>query len=1466
VRRGQNLFHFIRLTPETTTVKPTAEPTPPVQQAPAEAAPEAPDYSKMTVKDLTAELKSRGVKGYSGKNKAALVEMLQQDDAAKVETAAETPTPKPQEGDEGSETTVEQAVQEEVKSRKKRSEVAAEKKEQAKKKFADAARKLIEGSGLKMTGKPLSHKEKARLAVDMVEAAVEYGVQGFKEYVFMAVEAMGDSATRNLAPYLEEAWKQAGPTEPGSVEEVLNEAHPEERAEPIPPSGDELTGIKKAVVNELRALVGLPEMEGSTPQSVEEWAETARATLSADPKAGERLVNELATNPRPISQHDAMLLQFRYRQLANELEPVVDEYFDAVKSGDAAAISVAKTAVLKARSAMTEFEEIIHPSKETWGRTGVALQQLLRKDFSLEAILRRGQEANAGEELSPEQTAELTAMANKLEELQKQFDAERKKREELERELASKKQHEEAVNEAKKNRVRKKSERRKAAEKKVDDAWKDYLKDAEGLAPSGLARAKLLPHAVKLAKAYFDLGVVRVAEFLRDARSKAGKTFDEELFREAWTQAKQERAAEKDVDMADLRWLTKEAREIQRALVESGLIDRDAVIDAVHEEMQTFLPDFTRRQTMDALSAYGQFSQPSQGEIDTLIREMNAEVLKLSQIDTLETALARAEELRAEGKTDEEIGNQLAKEGLLVKATGLLRDKPTEAVSQLTKKYNELKKGVPASSEDRVGMLQTAVASIERALANRIRDLNWEITHGERIVREKRERPTNEKIKELEAERDRLQKIHREMFPPTKKPLTREQKLANAIKAADRAIEALEKQLDTQNFDRTRRERLSSPELDAKRARLDQLRAQRDAAKQLELERWEGEGGAFIDPKEQAAKKAYMASLRKRIANYHDILAKGDFSPQPKKQPRKLSPAELKLKREMEDVRHDVLRKFAEYHLSHLHGIAWGADKVAEAAHLSRALMTSFDLSALLRQGGLPAMGHPVMAKNALVETIASIATTFDKSKAFNTQDFKWSELEQFLTGIDSRQAEFEFMHQLTQGPEGEFRLNAGLQLPSTDEAITRQEEVFQGRWGKLVPGIAVSSRLYTMILNKMRADLFDSMVQHLGRGGQVSMEEARVIADFVNVATGRADLGRFNGYAATLNTVFFAPRYVASRFQYLAMPFYLPFRGGVKANWRVKRAIYKEYGRTVTGMATVLGAIALAAQLFWDDDDEEKPRIELDANSSDFLKVRVGETRMDFAAGLSQVMVLSQRLLPTFLGGGKTKSTITGEVRDFDEGRPTTRADVLMRFARSKTAPVPGAIWTMTDDWTNVVGGKETVGSLMWNISTPLALRDIRETMHAQGVAKGTAMSVLAILGVGMQTYGPKTQYKTGTAGERKEQFNKFLEGMKWDTDDPAYSEFLTPEQMQKVAERRQEKRQSIVSGAALSIPDRKSNGEHPDRYKSEETYQQALKERENARSVLKQVAPTLEEAKELLPRTRSRGDKIRELKKLYP
>jgi hypothetical protein len=1218
---------------------------------------------------------------------------------------------------------------------------------------------------------------------------------------------------QNRMEALNEFLKQRKQKEEAAKKQKSPGEEPPAAEAPQGPVDTPLTGIANEVQNELRRLRGVGELEGVDPETTQQWLDAAVAAISHDRTIGERLVAEQLRSPRNLSEREVAILQHHYRELNNSFEQASNALFQAVESGDSVAIAMNQSHAEEASKLLIRAEEAAKAAGREWGRAGVARQILLAKDFSLAGMTRKARVANGGKDLSAEQQAEIAKMAKQIEALEKQLAEEQAKNVELERQAKLDEQIRADQKDVKIKRTRKKSNRQKEAADRRKAALSKFAEKWAALGHVGFAydpkqeaakQAEALAAAAEVVKAFANEGYVAFTEFWSSIKGNI-KTDAEQakgVFQEAWNQAKD--AGEIDtpeLDFNDLAGITRVARQIQRALVESGVTEREEVVDGVHEAIQELAPDITRRQTMDALSGYGQFSPLSKDQVSQIIRDINGQLQQVAKIDDLENALKLVEEWRKEGVSEDEIDSRLVERDLLPKKTGPERRTPSDIERQLIQKVNELKKSVPVSSTTREGQLKSAQEALETSLRNRISDVKWEIEHQERIVRERRKTPDNKRIEALRSELEELRKIHREMFPPQRKQMTEEQRVAAAMRAADRAIAQLEEQLKTGNVGPPAKAApLSSPELDARNARLKHLRAQRDALR----------AATMPELAEQYARASYIGNLRKRIADYSQRIAKEDFDPRPKRGPRKLSSTELGLKRQLEDVKHDFFEKAAEYHLANMSKLERGWDAAKETAHLSRALMTSFDLSATYRQGGLVVMGHPGLAKQAG---------------------------EEMLKALVSHQAEFASIENIRNRPNGQLYNTSGLDITSDNDKLTRQEEAYMGRWAKKVPGVAASGRAYVTFLNNLRADLFDQMVENLGRNGQVTLDEAKVIARFVNVATGRADLKAMNTAAANLNMVFFAPRYVASRFQYMAMPFYLPF---TKTSTRVKVAIAKEYARTFAGTAAFMGiAVALGSLLAGDDDD--KPTVEFNPLSADFMKIRFGETRIDPMAGLSQAIVLSSRMI-----AGHTKSSTTGKVRKFGEGyKPETRMTTLGRFFRTKLAPVPGAVATSLNDWENVVGEEETPASIAASLFLPLSMREVYDTMRNRGIPQGTALSVLGIMGMSLNTYGPKTEYMAGTPKERNEQFEKDLENMEWNSDSPAYAEFLTQKQMTQVDNKRDEKKQLALINGLKPDPEREANDTDTSFQKKVDSLQE---KRDKMQEMLQSLSLSHEDAQQLL------------------
>lgn len=360
--------------------------------------------------------------------------------------------------------------------------------------------------------------------------------------------------------------------------------------------------------------------------------------------------------------------------------------------------------------------------------------------------------------------------------------------------------------------------------------------------------------------------------------------------------------------------------------------------------------------------------------------------------------------------------------------------------------------------------------------------------------------------------------------------------------------------------------------------------------------------------------------------------------------------------------------------------------------NLARSVMTSMDFSGVLKQGGFIALGNPVRAAKSLGPMFQAFASPA-KSHAIN----------QAILARDN----------------APLYARSGLHLSpdeTTGASLNKQEEAFMSRLAGKIPLVAGSQRAYVTFLNKLRADAFDTMMASLARDASATEIEAKAIANYINVATGRGKLGSpaMEQAAPLLNTIFFAPRYVASRFQILGGQ---PLLGGTA---RTRKLIAREYAKFMTGLGVVYALGVLAGG-----------DLETDTNSSDFGKIRFGNTRLDPLAGLSQAITLVSRLWT-----GQTKNS-KGKVRNLDGKGPfgQTRLDVAERFARSKLSPSVGAAVDLLQG-ENVVGEKTTALSTAKRLVIPMNIESYVEAMEDQGVPRGTALSILSLFGMGVNTY----------------------------------------------------------------------------------------------------------------------------------
>ncbi len=433
--------------------------------------------------------------------------------------------------------------------------------------------------------------------------------------------------------------------------------------------------------------------------------------------------------------------------------------------------------------------------------------------------------------------------------------------------------------------------------------------------------------------------------------------------------------------------------------------------------------------------------------------------------------------------------------------------------------------------------------------------------------------------------------------------------------------------------------------------------------------------------------------LEKQIADLTKRIESGDILPKPRPVVVPQSKALEKLQFKRDELQRAIRRQINSLKPKTI----W--EHIAEPFNTARGLITSLDLSAVLRQGGFAVFSHPVRSAKAIGP---------------------------MLRAFGSKRTQAKINEEILNRPNAPLYRKAKLFIAPIDGTykLSEREEIMQAKLLDKIPLVAASNRAYTTFLNLVRADSFDTLTAGLSKDGTVTLDEAKALANFVNVSTGRGSLGALEQAALPLNTVFFAPRYVASRFQLLLGQ---PFFGG---NARTRKAIAKEYARYLIGMSIVY---ALGT---WAGGDIEK-----DPRSADFGKIRFGKTRVDPLSGISQITVLLSRLV-----SGKMKSSTTGRITPlrgdkvpmWSGGTP----EVVARFLRSKLSPMFGKALDLAAG-ENVIGEPVTLKTIVVDLTVPFAMRDVYETMIEQGIPKGTALSILAIFGMGLQTYG--SQIKKG-------------------------------------------------------------------------------------------------------------------------
>ena len=417
-------------------------------------------------------------------------------------------------------------------------------------------------------------------------------------------------------------------------------------------------------------------------------------------------------------------------------------------------------------------------------------------------------------------------------------------------------------------------------------------------------------------------------------------------------------------------------------------------------------------------------------------------------------------------------------------------------------------------------------------------------------------------------------------------------------------------------------------------------------------------------------------------------------------------------------------------------------ETVLDVANLPRTFLTSYDLSASLRQTYISGVRHPVKWSKSFAAQVKAFAS---EKNAISIQN-----------GIRSSKYYEEAVRYKLYLPD----------VASTSGPLSARPEEFISRFARVIPGVKASERAFITMGNKMRFELFSKYAQ-MWEGTGKTAGNYKSLASYLNAVTGRGSLGVFEKQGAALNALLFSPRYLTSRFQVLAKAAQFPVEAA-KFAFTAGRSTIDPVSKIAAGdLATFLGvntSILAAADFFWGDDVS----VELNPQSSDFGKVRIGNTRFEMWAGYQPLMKYAAQAWT-----GERKSAGTGKISEVG------RLDLAGRFLRSKLAPIPSFIVDLKTG-TSFVGDEITLASLKKPIPEnlafqrffPLSGQEIAEAFAHQGGAAAWLTIPAATLGIGAGTWEPSSFQKL--ALQRDELGQKYY-GEKWDDIGPVAQKFIT-------------------------------------------------------------------------------------------
>lgn len=1144
------------------------------------------------------------------------------------------------------------------------------------------------------------------------------------EAAALAVEAGGklaDAINAGLKAIRESEWYKSLSKEDkqeavAAFEDHMNEKKAKESDEEIP------IGVTNAATNAILAAQGEdPISKEARKYNQETWDNVINRIQSGkiDPK---QAVLDIADSDHPTitDEEQAVILYDRVR-ITNEME-LLDKMIGEANEIWNEKVRKQKLIELYQQRAQVEIELGLNITANTkagteWGRMGQFRQRLAKRDLSLASMLQQNKNIGLGKENSDDKIRIYEEIAKQNVRLQEQ----------LTKEIAK---HEKQLEEIEKERA---SEREKLGKEYLDRIKEEIAEALKNTTPAKETKAtkkavlneEEIARKNELRKKYLGTlnDITRVLTMLaeKDFREYAGlvlkeaagdfKAFSKELIETVGKEIKQyisglykelggtgetEKAPKTfeelvaEVNDKSIGKLDESLRgtidKMVRNRVENEIEDINAVVDSIYDAISPSMPSLTKTDLRDFITEYGKFRKLSKDEIDAKIRE-----------------------LKRQGKADASL--EAVERGELPLRSGTERDKPTQETRQKRARILQIikEKGIkPTLTEAEIDeQWRSAEKAYHTKLENAIADTQKEIDTRTKRKRTEGKKYNDERSKQLREDLERLKKIRDSILGKPDRTLTEAERIERMTDATEKAIADIQLGIDNIKAGKTESGEIfpekNAPLPKVTSARLTELRNLKNA---LLEERQK------LIPKEirdSAAIEKYKKNRERRLAALEEQLKTGVFGKKQAAELPEMPPEVVEIQRQIRALED---RKELELERTRIANRgAWEkfGDGILDLLTLPKALRASVDLSAPLRQG-----------------------ITFIHKRAF------WNAFVKMLKFAFSKKAFDSYMDNIRTHPDYHVMKNNKLFISEPNAKQRAKEELLQSRFIKFLDKIPIlgthlfagSQRAYEGFLNVLRIQLyldFKEDLKEYGLSNEEKTEELKAYSKFVNNGAGRGNVNAGKNGNIALNIIFFSPKFFVSRFN-LLNPFFYKTLTPI-ARKEALKSMAASYGTLITTL--------ILMGLLTDDDDWFD--VEIDPRSSDFLKMKMGNIRLDVLTGFQQILRVAAQM-----STGDKKNIGTGEIEDLDSDKfgATNRLDVGMQYFFNKLSPTGALVKSSLSGWKDNTGQEMDLGDVFGSLGVPLYLdQPIREMAQEEGWSATTVAMLLSLLGVGSNYYDPNKE-----------------------------------------------------------------------------------------------------------------------------